>query len=645
MLNLVLLVVCTWGAGEARADQRSDFLAAERALARGEPLVLEALPEGLADYPLFPYLEFQAITRDLDGAADARIERFLARYPDSPMSERLRAAYMKRLAGQARWSDYARLYRPEASVERRCLYLRALIETGKAERALPDVAPIWLSGESRPSACDPVFEAWQGAGRLTSGLVWERLRLAMEAGSLGLARYLERFLPEADKPWLALWMRVRTEPAVILEEDFPEASHPVRQELLADGIARLADRSADAARRALRRYAADIASAGEASDRAHAAVARVLLAAGDRTGFEVWDGLQPRMGNLASQERRIRKAIALGAWDWVATWIRAMPDSPAKQDHWLYWLGRAEAHLGRGEEAERAYAEAARARSFWGFMAADRIDRPYRLDHAPTPADPERIREIVRTPAFARMRELDRLGRDTDLRREWRALTQDLDRDGVMAAAYVADAFRWHDQAIFTLAKAEYWDDLELRFPLEHHDLAQDIAWQTGIELDWVMAVLRQESVFARKIASSAGAIGLMQLMPATAAEVADGLGLPRPSRWDLFDPELSITLGAEYLARMRDRFGHAALATAAYNAGPHRVARWRPRGCEDVDLWIASIPFTETRRYVERVMAYRIIYGARLGTEPLRLSEILPDVTGADGVGERSGPKVASGG
>ncbi|WP_245232248.1 transglycosylase SLT domain-containing protein [Thiorhodococcus minor] len=645
MLNPVLVAVCTWGAGDARADQRSDFLAAERALARGEDLVLETLQAGLGDYPLFPYLEYQAITRDLAAAADARIERFLRRYPDSPMAERLRAAYLKRLAGQGRWSEYVRLYRPGASVERQCLYLRALIETGKADLALPEVEPIWLSGQSRPGACDPVFEAWQDAGQLTPTLVWERLRLAMDTGSLGLARYLGRLLPDSEQPWLALWMEVRREPARLVDEDFSGKSHPVRPDILTDGIARLADQSPDAARRALQRYAAEMAPAERASDHAHAAVARALLASGDRAGFRVWDGLEPRESNLGEQERRIRKAIELGAWDWAATWIRAMPDSPAKRDHWLYWLGRAEAELGHIDVAERIYAEAARQRSFWGFMAADRVDRPYRLDHAPTPADPDRIREIVRAPAFARIRELDRLGRDTDLRREWRNLTQGLDRGGLMAAAYVADAFRWHDQAIFTLAKASYWDDLELRFPLEHQELARDIAWQTGIEADWVMAVLRQESVFARKIASSAGAIGLMQLMPATAAEVAAGLGLPRPSRWDLFDPELSVTLGAAYLARMRDRFGHAALATAAYNAGPHRVVRWRPRGCEAVDLWIAAIPFPETRRYVERVMAYRIIYAARFGSEPLRLSEILPTVSGDDGLGERSTPKVAGGG
>ncbi len=198
-----------------------------------------------------------------------------------------------------------------------------------------------------------------------------------------------------------------------------------------------------------------------------------------------------------------------------------------------------------------------------------------------------------------------------------------------MAAAYVADVLRWHDQAIFTLARTGYWDDLKLRFPLRYRELVTEQAWQTGIEADWIFAVMRQESVFARTVASSAGAIGLMQLMPKTAAEVARELDQAAPTRWALLDPARNIALGSTYLARMRDRFGHPALATAAYNAGPGRVARWLPKDCLEADLWIARIPFAETRGYVERVLAYRVIYADRLELPPVRLRDLLPPVPG----------------
>jgi soluble lytic murein transglycosylase len=246
-------------------------------------------------------------------------------------------------------------------------------------------------------------------------------------------------------------------------------------------------------------------------------------------------------------------------------------------------------------------------------------------------------------PALARIRELRRLGRETDMRREWRTLTRDLDKPDLMAAALVADGLGWHDQAIFTLARTGYWDDLRLRFPLAYEDLAGEQAWQTGVEEDWIMAVIRQESVFAPHAASPVGALGLMQLMPATARELAQDpdLDLDRrpPGQSDLLNPVPNIALGSAYLARMRDRFGHAVLATAAYNAGPNRVARWLPEVCTESDLWIAAIPYDETRGYVERVLAYRVIYGARLGLAPVRISDLLPPVPGV----AKGGAQVAA--
>ena len=215
------------------------------------------------------------------------------------------------------------------------------------------------------------------------------------------------------------------------------------------------------------------------------------------------------------------------------------------------------------------------------------------------------------------------------MRREWRTLTRDLEAPDLRAAATLAAGLGWHDQAIFTLARTDYWDDLELRFPLAYRDLVADQAWQTGLPEDWIYGVIRQESVFNPTVASQAGALGLMQLMPGTAQELAVAAGDPAPGRGAILEPERNISLGSTYLARMRDRFGHPALATAAYNAGPHRVARWLPEACTEADLWIVAIPFAETRGYVERVLAYRIIYRARLGLEPLRLSELLPPIPG----------------
>lgn len=642
LLALAALVPAALAAAEPPADLGADdglerFLAAERALGSGDRATFEALLPGLSDYPLYPYLRHAVLAADLAGASDQAIEAFLADFPATPLAERLRGTYLGRLATQGRWADYARLYRADDSTERRCLYLRSLIETGRAPEALNpgSVEPLWLAPRSQPAACDPVFAAWTESGGLTEGLVWARIRLALEAGEAGLALYLGGRLADPERPWLELWLQVRARPELVLEPQSLPGDHPQKAAILAQGIRGLAPTRPADAQRALVTWAGRIAADPHAQESASQAVARALFRSDrpeDRElALAVWDALPAGADNLPAQEERVRAAVRLQAWGRVADWIGRMPQGEEKSDRWLYWLGRAQAALGLAGEAEQSLARAAERRSLWGFLAADRLGLPYRLDHRPVPAEPEQIGRLAADPAMGRIRELRRLGRQAEMRREWRTLTRDLDDAGLMAAAYMADLLGWHDQAIFTLARTGYWDDLELRFPLRYRDLVAEQAWQTGLGEDWIFAVLRQESVFAADVASSAGALGLMQLMPATARQVAGEITPARaaPGRSQILDPELNITLGSTYLAWMRDRFGHAALATAAYNAGPHRVRRWLPDDCMEADLWILSIPFAETRGYVERVLAYRIIYGARLGLEPVRVSDLLPPVPG----------------
>lgn len=630
ILPLVLAAVAWLAPTRATADARGDFLAAEQAFKQGDRARYEQLAARLLDYPLYPYLRYLTLSADLDSGRDAEIASFLDQEPDSALALRLRQPYLDRLAAARRWAEYARLYRPDDSLDRRCLYLRALIETGRSDEAMAQVEAIWVASGSQRPACDAVFDAWRAAGHLTVQLTWRRIRLALEGGDLGLARTLAKRLPDAEQVWFERWLAVDKDPRRVLDREAFAADHPLRAAILAHGIVRLARRAPDDAALAWQRQRERLTADPAANDRAAAAVGRALYRAGDPHGFEIWDALVADADDIRDQEARLRAAVDRESWEWVAKWVAAMPAGDAKSDRWLYWQGRAESALGRAAAARASFGQAALGRSLWAFLAADRLGLAYALGSVPTPAEPARIRRLVLTPAYRRIQELRRLGRDPDVRREWRALTRDLDNPDLLAAAYIADVLRWHDQAVFTLARSGYWDDLELRFPLQYRDLVQAQSDRTGLDADWIFAIIRQESVFARTIASSAGAIGLMQLLPSTAAELAPRLGLPAPSRWDLFDPTLNITLGSSYLAWMSDRFGHPALATAAYNAGPGQVMRWLPERPTAPDLWIARIPFAETRSYVERVMAYRVIYAARLGRDGPRVSTLLTPIPSA---------------
>jgi soluble lytic murein transglycosylase len=128
--------------------------------------------------------------------------------------------------------------------------------------------------------------------------------------------------------------------------------------------------------------------------------------------------------------------------------------------------------------------------------------------------------------------------------------------------------------------------------------------------------------------------MGLMQLMPATARTVARNvLKRGAPAKSEILRPSLNIALGSAYLKQLKQRLdGNPVLATAAYNAGPHRVSKWLPANDLSADIWVELVPYTETRRYLKRVLSYMVIYDKRLGREPKRLKERMkPIVSGQD--------------
>jgi soluble lytic murein transglycosylase len=610
--------------------QRESFLSAEAALKSGAMDRYRELASALTNYPLYLYLRYRELTLDPAGPPDDQAREFLAAYPDSHLADRLRALWLRRLAAEGRWSEYVQVYRPDGSDERQCLYRQAQLATGQGDQALADLEPLWLRAEAGPAGCDSVFDAWAAAGGLTPELVWRRVVLALDADKPKLAAEVGQRLPESDAHYLALWLAVHRDPARALDPASFVAPHPQRSDLMAHAIRRLAGRSPQAAAGAWERLRASYPVAPGPAEAAETAVGLALAEAGDTAGLDHLDRVQATAENIDFQGRRLRAALTLGDWARVAAWVARMPEGEEKADLWRYWQARAEEALGHSEQAHDLYRQAAAARSLWGFLAAERAGLPYHLDARPTPADPERVARLSATPALARIVELGALDRQADMRREWIRLTSGLGAEDLMAAAVVARGLDWPDQAIRTLARSGYWDDLDLRFPLGYRGLVRAQAAANRLPDAWIYAVLREESTFDPGAGSPAGAIGLMQLMPETARAVAAAAGRRQPSRGDLLNPETNVTLGSTYLATLAARYqAHPALATAAYNAGPQRVDSWLPAAPMPADLWIATIPFRETRDYVRRVLAYRVIYADRQGVCPAPLGAALSTVGG----------------
>ncbi|MCK5383595.1 MAG: lytic transglycosylase domain-containing protein, partial [Gammaproteobacteria bacterium] len=144
-----------------------------------------------------------------------------------------------------------------------------------------------------------------------------------------------------------------------------------------------------------------------------------------------------------------------------------------------------------------------------------------------------------------------------------------------------------------------------------------------------VYAVIRQESAFNKDALSPAGAMGLMQLMPRTGHATARKYNIPLGNTRLLYQPDKNITIGSAYLKQVMDQYDkNIILASAAYNAGPHRVDRWLPdEEAQAADSWIALIPYRETRKYVQRILSYIAIYDWRMEQSVTPLRQHMPAI------------------
>jgi soluble lytic murein transglycosylase len=154
---------------------------------------------------------------------------------------------------------------------------------------------------------------------------------------------------------------------------------------------------------------------------------------------------------------------------------------------------------------------------------------------------------------------------------------------------------------------------------LAYWEIVQKKAREADIDPHLVVALIRQESLFDNRARSPAAALGLMQLLLSTANRVAKQLGLPAPSNEKLFDPELNLTLGTQYLQSLLRRYSSNWFkAIAAYNAGEAAVDRWeKDIVTDDIEEFVERIPYLETRQYVKLVLRNHRIYKTLYNQDP----------------------------
>ena len=608
--------------------QRKQYQQAEHAFKKRHYNTYRRLSNKLSNYPLHPYLEYKSLTRNLSSAKRQKIQKFLSQNENTVIGERFRLKLINHAAKKHQWQTVIETYRPIFGTSTECKYLKALIHTQPAALSFPRIQALWLSPKSQPKSCDSIFNTWEAAGQKTPQLIWQRFKLAMSASNRQLARFLIKSMPKADARIAQQWLKIHKKPELVLSSQFLNIKHVDRSEILLYGLKRLTRRDIELAINAYHTLNTQYLNPQQDAE----AVRRIGLHLARNHMDDAYDWLSRIPASHIDKQVRewkIRTAIRQSDWNLTLNAIDQLTTEQQANYRWQYWWAYANEQLGNINDAQGIYQYLANKRSYYGFLAADHLDQQYVFEDKPLQPSLELMQTVSQQPEAVRAKELFFMGKVLPARREWQRLIKRITTEEKLAASKLAQSWNWHDRAIITMGKTRYRDDIVLRFPFQHEDNVNNWSEKHNIDPSWTYAIIRRESAFMPDARSSVGALGLMQLMPNTARQVARQLKVRYRGRSSLLTSTTNIRLGTGYLQRMLNKLeSQHVLATAAYNAGPNRVSKWLPENQQmDAIQWIETIPFTETREYVSNVLAYMVIYEHLMDGDVTRLSSRMPPV------------------
>jgi soluble lytic murein transglycosylase len=541
----------------------------------------------------------------------------LFRYQDTPLADRLQGEWLKVLGKTQQWELFAEAFPAliNRDTELTCYSLEQRLAASDLS-AHNEARPLWFSARDLPESCTAVFDALISSEVLTEEDIWTRLRLALEAGNVGVAKRINQYLPESQALNERKLTAAAENPLRYLEKHRNEVRTRADREIALFAMLRLARTGPDQAYAYWPRIRERFSEAEHSYFMVQLAdqAARRLNSRALGWFTEAALSSQPSPLSDAQLGWKTRAALRAGDWELVLETIEAMSLAEKQAGVWRYWKARALKAAGKSVEANAILAPLSTEHNFYGQLAEEELGVTIGAPTESHKATAQEIAVIERLPGVRRALALYRLNLRTEAAREWAWVIRDLDDRRLLAAAEVARRNGIYDRAIHTADKTVQYHDFSLRFLAPHRDALRELLRQQELDEAWVYGLIRQESRFVSDAKSSAGATGLMQLMPGTAKWVAKRLGMRKPPK-TLAEVNTNLTLGTYYLKHVLTLSDNQPLlASAAYNAGPSRVSQWRDEKPLEGAIYAETIPFSETRDYVKKVLSNSMYYASTFG-------------------------------
>lgn len=607
--------------------QREAYRQAKAAIKNGDYSEARSLQNGiLKGYSLNVWLDYYYLTNDPETSKFKKVREFLKNSNHSELNRILTQKYVEYLGERGQFAKVNELlpHKPFADEEvnsnykkkMQCRFYEARWHQNKATGdAVAFAASLYKNLKGYPSDCDSFVELWKSKGYLSDKERMAKFESAYVTNRYeSVARSLASRLYSSDfGEVVGKAMNLYKNPSEIMSMRNDGSATTRRAAVLA--FKRMASLDSKNAQAQFETFKHLFKPTVTENVEIAAILAEGLMSRNNSSKADIaWvDKNLPAVGwSDKLIELRLRRAIWYAQWDKTYDLISLLPDSAQKDINWQYWKGYSASMLGRKDESHQILHAVAKDRSFYGFLAAQKagMELPYnhkKLSHnvrwPSTVADNEAVRR------FFELYSMD----DPNADIEWREIAKTASDDEAMLMADWALNTGNTGYAIQSVISGQRWDALSYRFPIPYKNIYTRYAKSTKVPLTFLYGISRQESMLNPVIRSPVGAVGLMQLMPGTAQMVSKKNHWKYNGAKDLIIPENNVRLGSMYLRNMLDKFdNNRILASAAYNAGPNRIYRWKSHDGirRDAAMFVENIPFNETRDYVQKVLLYDAIYG-----------------------------------
>ncbi len=581
------------------------------------------------NYPLAAYADYWLMLLNLDDASKEQVQEFMGRYSDYPFADRVRGEYLKKLGKAQQWADFLAewpIYQGEDNAVA-CYAAEARMVQG-IDDVLDQAKQLWMRPKEQAGNCTSLYDRMQVKGLLSEDDIMARFRLALTGDRIALAKSIVKRSKNFDPAHFKLIEKVYAGPTAVLNKRSISMASRVGRELNLFALQRLAKTNSLQALLAFRK----IESSFSKDDAAYfygrlAYIAALRQEPQALQWFKQAGNARLDIDQLAWY---VRAALRSQDWEQVLAATEKMQAPQSEEGAWRYWKARALKAQKRILEANTLFAKLSSERHYYGWLAQEEFDSIMSSalqTHKPTV---EEVNEIVDMPAMERVEALQRLEMRWEAKMEWAFAIKDFGDLQLLAAAEYAQQQKWYDLAINTADKTTELHNFSLRYPAPYRDLIKPSAREYGLDEAWVYGITRQESRFMHFAKSGVGAAGLMQLMPATAKWAANRIGISGYNSSMIHDLDTNITLGTFYMGYTKDLMnGQETMATAAYNAGPSRAKKWAADTPLEGAIYVETIPFNETRLYVQKVMANAHLYAQQLGLKAISLKQRLGMIPG----------------